>query len=138
VFEHTYHALPPVDQSAELLAKWQSLRAVRAEVLKQIEAERTAGHVGSSLQAEVTVNVPSEQAALLQSLGDELRFVLITSAAKVAAADNTSIGVVPSAHQKCERCWHYRADVGSVPAHPTICARCVSNLDGDGEARLYA
>jgi isoleucyl-tRNA synthetase len=138
VFEHTYHALPQVEQSGDLLAKWQAIRSVRAEVLKQIEAERTAGHIGSSLQAEVRVGVPSEQAALLQLLGDELRFVLITSAATVTTADSTVISVTASAHQKCERCWHYREDVGSDQRHPTSCRRCVTNLDGGGEARSYA
>ena len=48
------------------------------------------------------------------------------------------IAVVPSAHAKCERCWHWRADVGSDPAHPGLCARCVANLFGAGEPRSYA
>ena len=79
--------------------------------------------------------------ALLQSLGDDLRFVLITSAARVAPAAEASaeqVLVHASGHAKCERCWHYREDVGSDPAHPDICGRCVSNLAGPGEARRFA
>jgi isoleucyl-tRNA synthetase len=138
VFAHTYHALPDVSGAAVLRQKWAAIRAVRSDVLKQIEAERTAGRVGSSLQAEVVVNLPADQAALLQSLGDELRFVMITSAASVGIADNAAVTVSASVQQKCERCWHYRADIGSDENHPTICGRCVNNLEGAGESRKYA
>ena len=77
----------------------------------------------------------------LASLEDDLRFVTITSSAKVYKVANEAeqkILVKPSAHQKCDRCWHYRADVGVDAAHPLICGRCVSNLFGSGEARQYA
>ncbi|MFN7474563.1 MAG: isoleucine--tRNA ligase [Burkholderiales bacterium] len=138
VFAHTYHAMPEVGGAAALRQKWAAIRAVRGEVLKQIEAERTAGRVGSSLQAEVVVNLPADQAALLQSLGDELRFVMITSAASVGISDSVAAVVTSSSHKKCERCWHYRVDVGSNHDHPTICGRCVSNLESVGESRKYA
>ena len=78
----------------------------------------------------------------LRSLDDDLKFVLIVSAASVTAAPTTgvprNVKVMKTAHAKCERCWHRRADVGSDPAHPTICARCVTNLTGPGEARRFA
>lgn len=77
----------------------------------------------------------------LQSLEDDLRFVLLTSAAKVTPAPeggDLMVTVTPSQHAKCERCWHYRADVGHNPEHPTICGRCDSNLFGAGEHRSHA
>jgi isoleucyl-tRNA synthetase len=89
----------------------------------------------------VLIKATGERFEALQSLGDDLRFVLITSAAAVVPAANASeqsIAVKPSAHRKCERCWHWRADVGIDPAHPAICGRCVSNLFGDGEPRSHA
>ena len=79
--------------------------------------------------------------AVLAVLGEDLRFVLITSRAtliEVPGPDDEAIVVVPSGHKKCERCWHYRADVGADPARPEICARCIANLDGAGEPRVYA
>jgi isoleucyl-tRNA synthetase len=76
--------------------------------------------------------------ALLASLGDDLKFVLITSAVTLDVAQTPSIAVRPSSATKCERCWHWRDDVGSDPAHPTICGRCISNLFGAGEARSVA
>jgi isoleucyl-tRNA synthetase len=90
--------------------------------------------------------VASADLALLQSLGDDLKFVFIVSAAEVNAAsagDNVEDGeaiidVIASPSPKCERCWHYRSDVGSDPAHPAICGRCVSNLFGTGEQRTVA
>jgi isoleucyl-tRNA synthetase len=99
------------------------------------------GKIGSSLQAEVALNLPAEQAGLLAALGDDLKFVLITSAASVATApanDTPQVSATPSAQPKCDRCWHYRADVGSDPQHSSICGRCVSNLLGSGEVRRYA
>lgn len=82
-----------------------------------------------------------ENKSLLKSLKADLRFVLITSAASINEETDermNEIVVTPSTQQKCERCWHYRADVGSNADHPTICGRCVSNLFGEGEKRFYA
>jgi isoleucyl-tRNA synthetase len=138
IFSGENYLLPSVAHADALLLRWAEIRNLRADVLKQIEAERAGGRVGSSLQAEVVVNATAGEAALLETLGDELRFVFITSAATVATTAPKGIVVTPSAQQKCERCWHYRADVGSHPDHLTICGRCVSNLDGMGEARSYA
>jgi len=136
IFVQTYWELPAPD--AALLAKWERVREVREAVNKEIENLRTAGQVGSSLQANVALRVGPEDEALLRSLGDDLKFVLITSQAEVAAGDALAIEVKPSTDPKCERCWHYRADVGADAAHPSICARCTSNLFGAGETRTVA
>ena len=93
------------------------------------------------MQAELAFHVAPEVYDALNSLKDDLRFVMITSSATIYKAVDPAaqkILVQPSAHAKCERCWHYRADVGSDAAHPTICGRCVSNLFGSGEERKYA
>jgi len=136
IFTETYLALEPADEA--LLTKWSRLREIRDAVNKEIEAVRAAGGVGSSLQATVRVAVPAAERDLLAELGDELRFVLITSAASVSAGDSLHVEVTPSTDVKCDRCWHYRADVGADPAHPTICGRCCSNLFGSGETRHIA
>jgi isoleucyl-tRNA synthetase len=141
IFTELYHELPPVAGHEALLAKWSRIRAVRAEALKNIEVMRETGRLGSSLQAEIDVYASGDRYAMLATLGDELRFVTITSRATLHRVDDESsqrIEVIPSAHAKCERCWHYRADVGVDPRHPTICGRCVSNLFGAGEAREFA
>ena len=142
IFVHTWgDALPAVPDATALLAKWPRVLAVRAAVLKELEALRIDGRIGSSLQAEVTISAPDDDFGALASLGDDLRFVMITSAARVERAENggaLSIAVNPSAGEKCERCWHWRADVGADPAHPALCGRCVANLYGDGEPRSKA
>ncbi len=124
-----------------MLTKWPRILAVRAAVLKELEALRQEGRIGSSLQAEVTISAPDAEYAALATLGDDLRFVLITSAARIERAEiggALAIAVNPSAAEKCERCWHYRADVGADPAHPALCGRCVTNLYGAGEPRRFA
>ena len=136
VFTETFTPFDAPD--AELLAKWGRLRELRDLVNKEIEAVRTAGGVGSSLQAEVTLAAAPADAALLRSLGEDLKFIFITSKATVHDAAELAISVTPSAATKCERCWHWRSDVGADPAHPTICGRCTSNLYGAGEPRLAA
>ena len=108
---------------------------------KKLEEQRAAGAIGSALQAEVAVSVADKSTYdTLARLGDDLRFVFITSRASVAFApgDGVKVVVTPSAHAKCDRCWHYREDVGVNAEHPTLCGRCVSNLYGAGEARTYA
>ncbi|GAB4468559.1 MAG: isoleucine--tRNA ligase [Burkholderiaceae bacterium] len=141
IFASVYHELPPVAGHEALLAKWARIRAIRADVLKRIEALRETGQVGSSLQAEVDLHLYGERHAQLATLGDDLKFVLITSRATLhpaASPEQEAITVAPSAHRKCERCWHWRADVGSHSEHPTLCGRCVSNLFGAGEPRTVA
>jgi isoleucyl-tRNA synthetase len=141
VFFQTWHALPEVAGAERLLAKWTRLRELRGPVRKSIEDLRAAGKVGSSLQAEVEWRANGADYELLADLGDDLRFVLLTSAARVtraARAEAEGVSVAPSAHAKCERCWHYRADVGADPAHAQLCGRCVANLFGAGEPRAYA
>ena len=141
VMLHTFHTLPTQDGEDALLARWEAIRAVRAEVMKQIEAVRSDGKLGSSLQAEVELRAAGAQYDLLASLGDDLRFVLICSKTVLTRVDSeadAAIVVSPSAQRKCERCWHYRDDVGHDPAHPELCGRCTSNLHGTGETRAHA
>jgi isoleucyl-tRNA synthetase len=126
------------DDGADFSARWTAIMSVRDAVLKRLEASRERGEIGSSLQAEIVITAPTPIYEALTSIGDDLRFVMITSSAKVARGDALDIQVTPSADAKCERCWHYRADVGADPTHATICARCVANLYGRGEPRRFA
>jgi len=138
VFFATWQPLPHVPGATELLERWERLRAVRADVRRQLEELRAAGRIGSSLAAEVDFQAGPEQAAFLSSFGDELRFVLLTSDARVHPAKEERLVLQPSTHVKCERCWHFRPDVGEDKAHPTICGRCVANLSGAEERRAFA
>jgi isoleucyl-tRNA synthetase len=121
-----------------LLAKWSRIREVREFANKQIEAVRAAGQLGSSLQASISITASAADHALLASLGDGLKFVTITSEARLSEGAELAVSVAPSQAVKCERCWHYRDDVGHDTAHPTICGRCTSNLYGVGEVRRVA
>ncbi|HSH27345.1 MAG TPA: zinc finger domain-containing protein, partial [Wenzhouxiangella sp.] len=127
--------------------------AVREAVAKELERLRVAGDIGSSLDAEVDLYCGREIHDRLLCLEDELRFVLLTSYARVhlvrnppehaehitlAAGDEVWIAVAPSGHVKCVRCWHHREDVGRHAGHPELCGRCVKNIAGDGEQRRYA
>ena len=136
IFCETYWTFETAD--AALLARWSRLRELRDRVNKEIEALRAAGGVGSSLQAEVTITAEAPDHALLASLGEDLKFVFITSAVTLHAGADWQVEVRASAAAKCERCWHWRFDVGHDPAHPAICGRCTSNLYGAGEARTVA
>ncbi|MBY0573111.1 MAG: class I tRNA ligase family protein, partial [Undibacterium sp.] len=141
IFTQTYYALPEIAHGAELLTKYTSLREIRAEVTKQLEEIRVSGAIGSSLQAELVLKTTPEKFELLNSFADDLKFAFITSSAnveQVASAAEEQIIVTASKYQKCERCWHYRADVGGNNEHATLCGRCVSNLFGTGEVRRYA
>ena len=136
IFTETFWHLESGDSA--LIAKWDRVHAIREAANKAIEEVRKAGGVGSSLQAELTIAANAEDRALLASLGDDLKFITITSAVTVVEGDELVVTVTPSSAAKCERCWHYRADVGADAAHPTICGRCTSNLFGTGEVRSIA
>ena len=142
IFIETYHQLPTIPHVDTLLnQRWPRLLTQRAEVLKALEEARSAGLIGSSLQAEVTIKASGSLYDVLHSLGDELKFILMTSQAyleRVDHAEDEATMVRSSSAVKCERCWHYRDDVGHDARHPTICGRCVSNLEGPGESRIIA
>ena len=134
---------------------WQQFIAVKEAVNKALEVERQAGRLKGSLEASVTLYCDDELASTLAKVGDELRFILITSGASVlsqsdlpssgasetvieSAIAGLSIQVELSKGEKCVRCWHHREDVGANTEHPEICARCVDNVEGDGEQRRFA
>jgi isoleucyl-tRNA synthetase len=141
VFEDTWYDLPAHGLSAERLTVWEAVIVARGLSTKEIEVLRTAGQVGSSLQAELEFFATDVTFDALSSLAEDLRFVMIVSSAKVtkvATEAEQKIFVTPSTHVKCGRCWHYRADVGAHAEHPSICGRCVSNLFDAGEERSFA
>jgi isoleucyl-tRNA synthetase len=133
-------------------AYWDRLIAVREAVSKELEKLRVAGGIGSGLDAEVDLYSDGELAADLGRIGDELRFFLITSYARIQPlatkpgdaveiqinGQTLAIRVLPSAHAKCVRCWHHREDVGRNADHPELCGRCVENAFGAGEERRFA
>ncbi|WP_296495176.1 isoleucine--tRNA ligase [Rhodoferax sp.] len=136
IFMDSYVTMAEAD--AAPLAKWTRIRELRDAVNKEIEVLRADGKLGSSLQANVALTVGPDDHALLASLGQDLKFVFITSAMDLHCGDALAIQVSPSTAAKCERCWHYRDDVGVDAAHPTLCGRCTSNLYGAGETRTVA
>ena len=160
VFEDIWYDIPAHGLNHEEILRWRTLIYMRATANKYIENSRSVGAIGSSLQAELSIYLEEDRYKELSSFGDDLRFIFITSKATVNNIDEeldleslddinksvmgekefarTFVRVRPSAHKKCERCWHYRSDVGSQADHPTICGRCVSNLFGAGEVRKYA
>jgi len=157
VMLNTWHELPPVfadEQTADqALAFWDRVIEVRDCVNKELEALRVAGGIGAGLDAEVDLYCGREILETLEKLEDELRFVLITSDARLHIADTPPpegqhyilstndeiwVAVAPSSHPKCIRCWHHRPDVGSHPDHPELCGRCVENVAGKGETRKHA
>ncbi|MBN3860401.1 isoleucine--tRNA ligase [Neisseriaceae bacterium PsAf] len=140
VLFHTIYEFPgTLPQCAqEINHKWNIIREVRTEVVKTLEPLRQADKIGSSLQANVTVVAPEEIAQALYSLGDELKFVFLVSDIKVSTGDELSIQATTASTEKCERCWHYSETVGKNEQHPTLCERCIDNIEGSGETRLFA
>jgi isoleucyl-tRNA synthetase len=152
VFFTAWADIPATDGVVQTI-DWPKVLEARAAVLRELERLRVAEQIGAPLDAEVTLYGTSEWMAALEPLGDELRFVLITSEARVADAGSRPAGAIAtdgegksglwlhvwrSESQKCARCWHRRPDVGTVSAHPELCGRCAVNLDGPGETRRYA
>jgi isoleucyl-tRNA synthetase len=152
VFFTTWAQMPQLPEGAPTL-DWQRTLEARSAVLRELERLRVAGSIGAPLDAAVDLYCDGEMYAALASFGDELRFLLITSEARVhplagrpedavcADAEGRSglfVRVQPSSAAKCVRCWHKRDDVGSDPRHPELCSRCVTNVEGPGELRRFA
>ncbi|MGO2347321.1 MAG: class I tRNA ligase family protein, partial [Providencia sp.] len=149
--EEWYDKLFGLDASEEMNDSfWAELLVIRSEVNKVLEQARTDKQIGGSLEAAVTLYADKELSEKLNSLGDELRFVLLTSQAVVAdiataptdaqdsELDGLKIAFSKAAGDKCPRCWHYASDIGSVADQPELCGRCATNVAGDGEVRKFA
>jgi isoleucyl-tRNA synthetase len=149
--EQWYSDLTELPENAQLGRDfWQQVMAVKQAVNKAIEDARNEKIVKANLAADAVLFVSEQQQALLAHLGEELRFVTITSTAQLkplsdapeelpgSAVDGLKVQITASPEKKCTRCWHHRADVGANTEHPEICGRCVENVDGDGEVRRYA
>ncbi len=146
-----YGALPEPETEGQLNSHfWMELMLVRQQVNKALELSREQGTVRGSLDAAASLYAEPDLAARLSLLGDELRFALITSEATVfdwaeappeaVEAEELRLRVLiqPAAGEKCDRCWHRRRDVGQHQSHPTLCGRCVTNVEGPGEVRHFA
>jgi len=130
IFTECFHVMPVISGSETLNQRWARLREIRALVIRKLEDLRSAGSIGSSLQGEVDLKASGEDLALLQSVADQLPFIFIVSRVGVhTGAGELAIDISPSSHEKCERCWHWRDDIGHDPAHPHICGRCVASLN---------
>src|SRR5260221_6762249 len=159
VFLATWYALPAAAAPSAgsggegAAIDWAALMALRSDVARELERLRVGAEIGAPLQAELDVYCTEAQYPRFQALGDELRFLMITSQARVQRAAAAPAGAVEATlvpgggvwisvrrttAAKCVRCWHHREDVGQVPAHPELCARCVGNVTGPGEIRRYA
>ena len=149
VFLNVWHQFPAGAERTSNV-DWPAFIALKSDVTKELERFRAAGALGSSTEANVTVHLNAAMARRYQVPNDELRFLLITGDALIGQADTAPEGAVaatqdgvwievkPSTAPKCVRCYQRRADVGSNPAHPEICARCVINVEGPGEERRFA
>ncbi|QLB13636.1 isoleucyl-tRNA synthetase [Bisgaardia hudsonensis] len=129
-------------------AYWQQVLVLRDEVNRVLEQARNDKTIGSGLEAEITLFANDEYLTVLNQLQNELRFVLITSKAQVKPLSEADVAegeikgfavkVVRSSDEKCPRCWHYSDTVGMNATHPTLCSRCVENIEGNGEVRHFA
>ncbi|WP_221933328.1 isoleucine--tRNA ligase [Pseudoluteimonas lycopersici] len=140
LFTVWYDGLAPLPPDAPLSAeRMDRLLDWREMVAKTLEPMRAAGDIGAALEAELLLTTDDGEAAWLAPMADELRFLFISGDVRV----QSPVGIVPpvvaskTAHPKCVRCWHHRADVGSNAAHPLLCARCASNIEGPGEDRRW-
>lgn len=164
IFSQTFGTLPEIADSDSLLAKWSLIREARSEVMKALELQRSQSMIGSSLQAEIEISASASMFDALESLGSDLKFVMMTSAVSLIRQPSSApfeshvqgpdsrrargpktedsaaltVSVLASAHGKCERCWHYQPSVGSIANHPGLCHRCDHNLHGPGEIRRHA
>ena len=140
LFETWYDGLAPLPAGAEPGAEeFERLLALREQVAKVLEPMRASGRIGAALEAEITLTASADTAAYLQPLAEELRFLFISGDVTVVAAqtDDVFVSAQPTSKAKCVRCWHHRADVGVDAAHPELCGRCVSNVEGPGEERRW-
>ena len=160
--EEIWQFLPGASNESVFLQTWyeglkgnfdnqviETARDINAHLRKELEEMRQNKVIGSSLDAEVEIYCNDDNYQQLLDLKDELRFVFITSEARVNQLSNKptdatdinsslAIKVTKSKHQKCVRCWHHRPEIGQNKMHNDLCDRCIENVTGEGESRVFA
>jgi len=140
LFSTWYEGLAPLDKTAALSNEdFEQLLSLREEVAKVLEPMRASGEIGAALDAEITITTDKARATHWQPLAEELRFLFISGDVhiEIGERETTTISARRSEKPKCIRCWHHRADVGVNPEHPDVCGRCVENVEGEGERRVF-
>ena len=152
IFLQTWYDFPEINLGKMDLDYWKEIMELRDLVNRDLEQLRKDRAIGANLQAKVTLYCEGRLLERLQWLKDELRFVLITSKADLVdgpapegaelqtleCGDKVAIRVEASSAEKCDRCWHYRDEVGTIVDHPHLCGRCHSNLYVEAEVREFA
>jgi isoleucyl-tRNA synthetase len=139
IFSDYWYELPKHGLSPDDIQDWNHIIKVREEVNKRIEEVREEGKIGSSLQAQITIQTNKDILESLNRFKDDLKFIFISSDVTIKLHDDDlNVEVTPSPYKKCERCWHYNESVGQNKQHASICKRCISNLFESGEVRIHA
>ncbi|MCH9762955.1 MAG: isoleucine--tRNA ligase [Gammaproteobacteria bacterium] len=150
LFLETWYTAWPEGLAESDAINWDEIYSIREAVNQALEIARKGGVIGSALAAEIDLYVDDTTRAMLEPLGEELRFVLITSGVNLLSLDDKPDDVLDSAMSglavsvkssnatKCVRCWHRVDDIGENTQHPGLCGRCITNLSGAGEARTWA
>ncbi len=124
-------AFPPLPaewRDAGLGEKWARIRELRRLVTVPLEEARRSGAIRASLEAAVTLNLTAPDRGLLDDQG--WAEIAIVSGFRMCAAEAATLAEVSRAPgAKCARCWRVLEEVGSEPAHPTLCRRCVAAVE---------
>lgn len=152
VFTQEWYAFPEFHLNEISSNDWQYILRAKELVNKHIETARENKRINANLSANATLFAEGQMFDSLAKLGEELRFVLITSGATLKPMSESNLEAEKSADEdndlivdisaatgdKCVRCWHIREDIGTDSSHPLLCERCVTNVVGSGEERHYA
>ena len=139
IFKEEWYEIPQIQIDKQDALLWETIEDIRPIINKMIEGEREKRLIGSSLECSISLSCNNDLFKILKPFEDELHFIFIVSKFNLLNIEgDLKVEVAKIALLKCDRCWHYESSVGSNDEHSTICDRCVSNLFGIGEKRVYA
>ena len=107
-----------LDEAA--MAKWDKIIEVRTAVNGVLETARAEKKIGKSLEADVHLTVPAEDAFLANVDGKELADLLIVSQVEVTVGDSVKASAEEAAGTKCPRCWKHSTAANAEG----LCPRC--------------
>ena len=149
VFASEWYPLVKMDES-DLFSRedWNVIMQAKEIINVDLEEKRASGFIGGSLETDAVIYADEKFLNCLAKLGNELRFLTITSSARVLLNETNCVvnkqvneglqtSITRSLGKKCVRCWHFTSDVGASKEHPQLCYRCIINLEGPGEARSH-
>ena len=122
IHEENFPTIPDNWKNEVLFKKWEKLLHIRQQVNIAIEEKRSNKIIGSSLEADVEINLPKAEFDILKGVDAQELFITSNVLQNLSKEkkEEISVTVKKAKGSKCSRCWKIVPEVKDDK-----CPRCL-------------